>query len=520
MRIILFVLISHSALFAQISEQNQQLIDSLSVYDEASIQQLDLLKKLSYGLISDDQDTALYYAALGLERAEAINNPKYIGAFLQRAGIAYRVKGEYLTAIKKYKQAESAYGEINDQEGLAGVYNSLGILFSMTKNFPLAIAYFEKLITIDEREGNPHGLVYTYSNLAGIYTDNKELKKAASCYQKALDILQQYQITTNREAIWNNVGTLQLLQNNHDSALHCFEKSLAFSNNNTTKSKMHALLGMGQVLNQKRDTSSAAYLKKAHELSIALGDRRVEADVNLALSEVAHLKNNFLEAHAYLKTYSMMKDSLLASEQIQQINELEIRYETEKKELQLEIEKRKNFYSYLISSCVVLILFLFINRLMAQRKINRITKDRLEKEVDYKNRLLASRAMDLSNHTVVLEDLNAKIDEIKSSNAEKIVDTLKRSINQKLRDINDWTQMKLHFEEVHPEFFKKLEKFEPALTPNELKHCAYIKMKLDNKDMARMLNVNLSSVHVVHHRMKKKLNLSESDSLPMYISSL
>lgn len=520
MRILFLILVCQSTIFAQISEENQQLIDSLSVYDNSSIEQLDLLKRLSYGLISDHQDTALYYAALGLEQAKAISEPKYIGAFYQRAGITYRVKGDYLSAIEKYKQAESAYAEISDQVGLAGVYNSLGILFSITKNYALAIDYFEKLIVIDEQQKNPHGLVFTYSNLAGIYTDKKELEKAAMCYHKALDILQQNQITTNREVIWNNIGSLQLLQNNYDSAFKCFERSLSFTDRNTTKSKMHALLGMGQVLNQRRDTSSAPYLKKALEMSKSLGDRRVEADVKLALSEVAAHKQNFQEAHVYMRQYSMLKDSLLATEQIQQINELEIRYETEKKELQLEIQKKKNFYSYLISGCVILILFLVINRLMAQRKINRISKDRLEREVDYKNRLLASRALDLANHSMVLEDLNAKIDDLKSSSAEKLVDTLKRSIHQKLRDINDWTQVKLHFEEVHPEFFQKLEKFEPALTSNELKHCAYIKMKLDNKDIARMLNVNLSSVHVVHHRMKKKLNLSETDSLPMYISNL
>lgn len=520
MRILFLILICKSVGFAQISKENQQLIDSLSVYDDSSIEQLNLLKKLSYGLINDHQDTALYYAALGLEQAKAIDAPKYIGAFYQRAGIAYRVNGDYLTAIEKYKQAESAYAEIKDQVGLAGVYNSLGILFSITKNYALAIDYFEKLIVIDEQQKNPHGLVFTYSNLAGIYTDKKELISAASCYLKALDILQQYQITTNREAIWNNIGSLQLLQNDYDSAFKCFERSLSFADKNTSKSKMHSLLGMGQVLNQKGDTTALPYLKKAYELSTALGDRRIEADVKFALSKASSLKQNFREAYDFLRQSSMLKDSLLATDQIQQINELEIRYETEKKELQLEIEKKRSFYGYLISGCVILILFLVINRLMAQRKINRISKDKLEREVDYKNRLLASRTLDLANHSTVLENLNAKIDELKTNNAEKLVDTLKRSINQKLRDINDWTQVKLHFEEVHPDFFHKIEQLDPPLTANEQKHCAYIKMKLENKDIARMLNVNLSSVHVVHHRLKKKLNLSESESLPIYISRL
>lgn len=521
MRILFATLfISHNFLFAQISDENSTLIDSLSFYVDGDLKQLDLLKRLGYNLIIENQDSAIYYSMIGLERAKNVNEKKYAGAFHQRIGIAYRVKGEFLPAIEHYKQAENQYSEIDDQTGLAGVYNSLGIIFSITKNYALAIPYFEKLILMDQKEKNYVGLVQTYSNLAGIYTENKKLDLAADCYQKTLDLVDKYQIYAFRETLWDNIGSLQLLQNNLDSAFFCYERSLYFNGNKNPKSKMHSLLGLGQVLERKGEPLAEEYLKEALELSKKIGDRRVFADINLALARVYKNQQEFNKAYTHLSEYSMLKDTLLATEQIQQVNELEIRYETEKKELQLEIEKKRNFYSYVIAGFLFIILFLVINRFLAQRKINRIRKEKLEREVDYKNRLLASRTLDLANYSRVLEDLNVKIDDAAKSSNGSLTDSLKRTINQKLRDTNDWSQVKLHFEEVHPDFFDKMEQLNPPLTANEQKHCAYIKMKLDNKEIARMLNVNLSSVHVVHHRLKKKLKLSESDSLPQYINKI
>lgn len=516
----LLILVTSLFAFSQVRRETALLIDSLNHLRGESTKRLDLLKKISYDLRVENPDSAIFYAQKGLELAKKSNLPHYIGGFYQRIGIAHRIQGEYLFAIVMYKKAEDSYASIGAQEGLAGVYNSLGILFSVTKNYTQAISYFEKLIELDRSQKYYPGLVLTYCNLAGIYTDKKDLDKAEHYYQKALDIHREFNITTNQVTLWNNIGGLQLQQNNADSALSCYKKSLAYNTTNDPKSRMHSLLGIGQVLKAEDPLQAERFLLEARDIAMESDNKRVKADINLALSFTYKNQNKFDMAFHYLSAYTSLKDSLFSSELIEQLNELEIKYETEKKELEIANEKRKNVFSYIATAAMVIILFLVVNRLLAQKKINRISKEKLENEVDYKNRLLASRTVDLSNFSKLLIDFNTKVEESKGEPSDKLASIIKKSIKQKLKDVDDWQQMKIHFEEVHPDFFKKIQSIEPPLTSNEQKHCAYIKMKLNNKDIARMLNVNLSSIHVVHHRLKKKLSLKESDSLSQYIANL
>jgi DNA-binding NarL/FixJ family response regulator len=85
---------------------------------------------------------------------------------------------------------------------------------------------------------------------------------------------------------------------------------------------------------------------------------------------------------------------------------------------------------------------------------------------------------------------------------------------------NDWDKFKLHFEQVHPQFFDKLSAICPALTVNELRQCAYIKMNLSIKEIAALLNVTDGAIKIARNRMKKKMGLSQNDSLGEFLHKI
>jgi PAS domain S-box-containing protein len=81
----------------------------------------------------------------------------------------------------------------------------------------------------------------------------------------------------------------------------------------------------------------------------------------------------------------------------------------------------------------------------------------------------------------------------------------------------DWKMLIANFEEVHPGFFSKLKKNYPLLSPNDLKHCACIKMNFGTKEIARFFNIKDSSVQISRVRLKKKMELPEDADLRSYI---
>jgi DNA-binding CsgD family transcriptional regulator len=78
----------------------------------------------------------------------------------------------------------------------------------------------------------------------------------------------------------------------------------------------------------------------------------------------------------------------------------------------------------------------------------------------------------------------------------------------------------MHFDKVHPNFFKKLKQLSADLTDENLKVCAYIKMGMVTKQIAQLLYITPKSVQINKYRLKKKLNLPEEEDLVKFICNL
>ena len=81
-----------------------------------------------------------------------------------------------------------------------------------------------------------------------------------------------------------------------------------------------------------------------------------------------------------------------------------------------------------------------------------------------------------------------------------------------------WNDFNRRFIEINNQFYAKLRQKHPDLTATELKHCALIKLNLDNLEMSKILNISLQSVHTSRYRIRKKLNLLQEENLSNYIA--
>ena len=83
-----------------------------------------------------------------------------------------------------------------------------------------------------------------------------------------------------------------------------------------------------------------------------------------------------------------------------------------------------------------------------------------------------------------------------------------------------WQVFKENFGSLHPGFFDKLTALSPRLSQQDIKHCAYIKMNFETKEIAAIFNVKPSSVQMARVRLKKKLGLKPEKDLVKYILQL
>lgn len=84
----------------------------------------------------------------------------------------------------------------------------------------------------------------------------------------------------------------------------------------------------------------------------------------------------------------------------------------------------------------------------------------------------------------------------------------------------DWEELFSHFVTIHPNFFKYLLLRSSRLTNENLKICAYMKMGVTNKEIAKKMDIKPQSLLQSQSRIKNKLNLEEGVTLRMFINTM
>ena len=160
---------------------------------------------------------------------------------------------------------------------------------------------------------------------------------------------------------------------------------------------------------------------------------------------------------------------------------------------------------------------------LLNEKLKEEENRRLQNEMAITNRELATITLYVQEKNKVFEDLqnqlNATIAKTEGQGKSEL-QNISKTIRQSISFESDWDKIKLHFEKVHPEFFQKLQAGFPQLTQNELKHCAYIRMNMNNKETANLMNIDANSVKMNRYRIKKKMNLDPEDDLNAIIQQL
>lgn len=157
-------------------------------------------------------------------------------------------------------------------------------------------------------------------------------------------------------------------------------------------------------------------------------------------------------------------------------------------------------------------------------------QEQLKSEIANKQAKLASLEVNsdqiFSNLKEIKQDLQKAHVLLKSDLLEERKDAQKilRKVNHKIEKLNDskqnWNEIKDIYQTIESEFIHKLSDINSKLTTLDIKHCLYMKMNLENHEIATILNIAPRSVHMRAYRLRKKLNLSQDQDLRAFILNL
>jgi DNA-binding CsgD family transcriptional regulator len=160
---------------------------------------------------------------------------------------------------------------------------------------------------------------------------------------------------------------------------------------------------------------------------------------------------------------------------------------------------------------------------LSENQIFRL-EGKIAHEMQQQERQLSSYAVSLiqKNRLVsqVLETLKALNKKAESNGEQKEIEQLIRLLENDFKNKDQWKTFLVHFERVHPEFYRKLSERYPHLTKQDKRILAYLKMQLSTKEIAQLQGVNYESINTNRYRIRKKLGLPKEMELDDFVTQL
>jgi len=159
-----------------------------------------------------------------------------------------------------------------------------------------------------------------------------------------------------------------------------------------------------------------------------------------------------------------------------------------------------------------------------EQRIAKVRNEQLQADLSSKSRELANSAMNIVYKNELLQKISHEMTQLKDSSGKRLSEDqlrkIQKVIDDGMSDERDWNLFESSFNEAHESFFKKLKAQHPDLVPNDLKLCAYLRMNMNSKEMASLLNISLRGVEIRRYRLRKKLNLEHDKNLVEFLMEL
>jgi len=355
---VIFCSLFFMQIFAQVKEHKT--IDSLNVkamelYVSSTNKAMELLgkaekiakaEKLDESLGFTINNLAIVYRAKGeyvkskqlsLEALSLVKGNSVKASTLNNIGACNRSLGLYEESLKNYLEALKIYEATNDLKEQGIVNNNIGMIYSALAMYEKAKTYQNKALSVYKNLNYKKGLSEVYNNIAIALANQDSLKKSLLYFKFSLKIEEELKDKKGIAESINNVGGVYHYLGKTDSALYYYKKSAeierSIQNFSGVASSYNNIAQL--MLEEGKSTIAKSYIDSSYAYSkkSKVAESLLESIQNYAY--YFETINDFENANLYNKKYYTMSDSIMKSSNLKTLHELEVKYQTAKKDTEI-----------------------------------------------------------------------------------------------------------------------------------------------------------------------------------------
>jgi two-component system sensor histidine kinase UhpB len=246
---------------------------------------------------------------------------------------------QYVEANAGFLKALRIYDQLNDEASAGRLYGELASTSFLMGEKERAIDYAGKGIAIIENKKDYEELIVQLSNLARMYQMSGDIENAIKYFSKSAEYVPR---SAKKETKFISLVDLSLVyhvKKDRENALKYMEQAIA-EGRKIEQPKLHRYIRMGAMFAGYTGNEDLMnrYYDESYSLALNDNDRDALRDWYGSLNFYhAQVKNDKAKAYPFLEKFHAYKDSIINEKSRKDFNELEVQYQTEKK--QAEINK-------------------------------------------------------------------------------------------------------------------------------------------------------------------------------------
>jgi len=350
-------------------------------------EKIDLTARLTDSLEGNQRYDLAFKLLKELEKkyAQALTD-SFTPDIYNQLGNFYNSTANYNRAIENFLRSAEIYGKQKRPRGLCNVYTNLGNSYYYLSNYDKALDYYKQSLTLnDEAVHDEEVSSNIYNNIGIIYSLRKNFLMGQNFFNKALQLYLKSGDSLSVAHGYNNFGNILLEQGQVDSAFTYFILALRLKEKFGEATDMiDGYRNIADMYQKKGDIPNALLFgQKALALQdTAFYTANLQETYKL-LSEVYEKKNNLPLSLKYYRKSINVRDTIEARNRAGELLQKEISIEVSKvhiadslvmaeetrvRSLELAQKKRENTY-LVISLCIAgLIAVLLYNRFRVTRR--------------------------------------------------------------------------------------------------------------------------------------------------------
>lgn len=388
-----------------------QFLHSLGKYDKML---LILSQKALIENFLGNYNTSLEILIESIQFAKEHSVEHSIGYVYKTLGIVYANLDSFEHALTWQIEAKNQFEIEQNTVGLASVLGELGNIYSFTKEYSVALEYYNQAYDLARFLGDSHTELTILTNIGSTYRDLNEIDKSFSYAYQNLDLCKRKENKRLESYALQLIGSLYLIQKEFDHAREFFTRSYLLRKElGYKRGEILSLLELASTLRLMKEHQEAIKLLfQSLELADSIETKRIKADVHIELMYCFQDLNLWKDAHNHLLQHTILSEEVYNERVASTIAKERIVYEVESNKKETLLLKQKNEeleHAYLQLNANNILLAQKQKEIEGQLQFSKIQNERLEILSKEKDEILAIAAHDLKNPLAIISLSSSKV---------------------------------------------------------------------------------------------------------------